>query len=55
MQQFGTPQEIYNSPSNLFVADFMGSPSMNFIQGKLVEQRRGRRHRAGYGRRRARR
>ena len=31
LQQFGTPGEIYNSPANMFVADFMGSPSMNLI------------------------
>lgn len=31
LQQLGTPQEIYNQPANMFVAGFMGSPSMNFI------------------------
>ncbi|OLU17271.1 MULTISPECIES: ABC transporter ATP-binding protein [unclassified Pseudomonas] len=31
IQQFGTPQQIYNDPSNLFVASFIGSPPMNFI------------------------
>ncbi|MEF1290914.1 ABC transporter ATP-binding protein [Vibrio sp. M260118] len=31
LQQLGTPQEIYNKPNNMFVAGFMGSPSMNFI------------------------
>ncbi|TWI52806.1 multiple sugar transport system ATP-binding protein [Pseudomonas duriflava] len=31
VQQFGTPQEIYNNPANLFVASFIGSPPMNFI------------------------
>jgi multiple sugar transport system ATP-binding protein len=31
LQQFGTPAEIYNSPSNIFVADFMGSPAMNLL------------------------
>ena len=35
LQQVGTPFEIYNNPSNLFVADFMGSPSMNLISGKV--------------------
>ena len=34
IQQIGTPAEIYNSPQNLFVADFMGSPSMNLIHAK---------------------
>jgi multiple sugar transport system ATP-binding protein len=38
VQQFGSPQEIYDSPSNLFVAGFIGAPPMNFIEGKLVEQ-----------------
>ena len=36
LQQVGTPFEIYNNPSNLFVADFMGSPSMNLISGKIA-------------------
>lgn len=31
VQQYGTPAEIYNDPSNMFVADFMGSPAMNLI------------------------
>ena len=31
VQQLGTPKEIYDSPANLFVATFMGSPSMNLI------------------------
>ncbi len=31
LQQSGTPAEIYNNPANLFVADFMGSPSMNLV------------------------
>jgi multiple sugar transport system ATP-binding protein len=38
VQQFGAPQEIYDSPANLFVAGFIGAPPMNFIQGKLVAQ-----------------
>jgi len=38
VQQFGAPQDIYDSPSNLFVAGFIGAPPMNFIEGKLVEQ-----------------
>jgi len=36
LQQVGSPNEIYNMPNNLFVADFMGSPAMNLIEGKLV-------------------
>jgi multiple sugar transport system ATP-binding protein len=30
-QQIGTPEELYNAPSNLFVAGFIGSPAMNFF------------------------
>ena len=42
LQQVGTPYEIYNRPANLFVADFMGSPSMNLLNGKVARaQRRG--------------
>jgi multiple sugar transport system ATP-binding protein len=37
VQQFGTPQEIYDNPANLFVAGFIGSPPMNFIHGTLSE------------------
>jgi multiple sugar transport system ATP-binding protein len=32
IEQIGTPMELYDSPVNLFVADFLGSPSMNFIE-----------------------
>ncbi|HWJ87240.1 MAG TPA: ABC transporter ATP-binding protein [Pelagibacterium sp.] len=35
IQQLDTPHEIYNRPVNLFVAGFIGSPSMNFIKGTL--------------------
>jgi multiple sugar transport system ATP-binding protein len=35
IMQLGTPDEIYNQPKNLYVADFIGSPSMNFIEGHL--------------------
>ena len=31
IEQLGTPQEVYERPASVFVADFMGSPSMNFI------------------------
>lgn len=31
IEQFGTPQEIYDKPATMFVADFIGSPSMNFL------------------------
>ena len=36
LQQVGTPQEVYNTPANLFVADFMGSPSMNLLEGLVA-------------------
>ena len=35
IQQLGTPDEIYNDPSNLFVAGFIGSPAMNLIHGGI--------------------
>ena len=31
VEQFGTPREIYDKPATMFVADFIGSPSMNFL------------------------
>ena len=31
VEQFGTPQEVYDNPATMFVADFIGSPSMNFL------------------------
>jgi len=36
IQQLGTPQELYEHPSNLFVAGFIGSPAMNFFPGAKV-------------------
>ena len=38
LQQIGTPQEVYNQPQTVFVAQFMGSPSMNLINGKVQTQ-----------------
>lgn len=38
IQQVDTPEVIYNLPANRFVASFVGSPPMNFIEGKLVER-----------------
>ncbi len=32
VEQFGTPQDIYDHPATMFVADFIGSPSMNFLE-----------------------
>jgi len=36
VQQIGTPQEIYDTPANTFVADFMGSPPMNLVPAKVT-------------------
>ncbi len=36
LQQIGTPQEIYKSPANRFVASFVGDPPMNFFSCQLV-------------------
>ncbi len=33
LQQYAPPLEMYNNPANLFVADFMGNPTINFIDG----------------------
>ncbi|ETP72940.1 ABC-type spermidine/putrescine transport system, ATPase component [Lachnospiraceae bacterium JC7] len=38
LQQYAAPLEVYNRPSNLFVADFVGNPSMNFIDAKGTQQ-----------------
>jgi len=35
LQQFDTPMNIYNEPANRFVAEFVGSPSMNFVEGRI--------------------
>jgi ABC-type sugar transport system ATPase subunit len=39
LQQVGTPDEIYRTPCNLFVARFVGSPAMNLLPGPLVGRR----------------
>ena len=36
LQQAGTPDELYSRPVNLFVAGFIGSPSMNFLTGRVT-------------------
>jgi multiple sugar transport system ATP-binding protein len=36
VEQIGTPLELYNWPANLFVAGFIGSPRMNFLDGEIV-------------------
>jgi multiple sugar transport system ATP-binding protein len=38
LQQAGTPQEVYDHPNNIFVAQFVGSPPMNLVQGKLQRE-----------------
>jgi multiple sugar transport system ATP-binding protein len=38
LQQLGTPYEVYNRPANTFVAGFMGSPRMNLVKARLVQQ-----------------
>jgi multiple sugar transport system ATP-binding protein len=37
MQQVGSPQQLYDTPDNLFVAGFIGSPAMNFMPGTVEE------------------
>ena len=38
VQQFGTPNDIYNHPANRFVAEFIGSPAMNMVDAQRVGQ-----------------
>ncbi|MET0438562.1 MAG: sn-glycerol-3-phosphate ABC transporter ATP-binding protein UgpC [Devosia sp.] len=38
IEQIGSPLEIYDNPSNSFVGGFIGSPSMNFIDGTVIEE-----------------
>ena len=38
IQQTGTPSEVYNRPQNLFVARFIGSPEMNFLEGEISDE-----------------
>ena len=37
IEQIGSPIELYEHPDNLFVAGFIGSPKMNFIEGEIVD------------------
>ena len=37
VQQIGTPQQVYDTPVNLFVAGFIGVPMMNFFEGEFVK------------------
>ncbi len=38
VQQVDTPMNLFNKPANQFVASFIGSPSMNFLEGKIVKE-----------------
>ena len=38
LQQFATPQEVYNRPTNVFVAGFVGNPPMNLLHGTLTHE-----------------
>ena len=37
IRQTGTPDEVYNRPADLFVANFVGTPGMNFVRGEIDE------------------
>ncbi len=39
IQQFDTPQKLYNEPANMFVAGFIGSPQMNFINAAVADDK----------------
>ena len=39
IEQLGTPIEIYNNPTSIFVAGFIGSPQMNFIEGEIKNKK----------------
>ena len=41
IQQIGTPQQVFDTPSNLFVAGFIGTPQMNFFNAKLQKAANG--------------
>ena len=41
IQQYAPPLEVYNNPTNLTVADFVGNPTMNFIKTKYIENKEG--------------
>ena len=41
IQQIGTPQEVFDHPANLFVAGFIGTPQMNFFDGRLEKDASG--------------
>ncbi len=37
IEQIGSPDEVYERPVSMYVADFIGSPSMNFLEGRVLE------------------
>jgi multiple sugar transport system ATP-binding protein len=39
IQQVGVPMDIYDNPENRFVAGFIGSPPMNFLEGTIIDER----------------
>jgi multiple sugar transport system ATP-binding protein len=39
LQQFAVPRMVYDRPANMFVASFMGSPSMNFLAAEIADER----------------
>lgn len=39
LEQVGTPKEVYERPKNMFVAGFIGSPPMNFLEGSIVKRK----------------
>ena len=41
LQQYQGPLDVYHHPANLFVADFVGTPSINFVEAKGVQQQDG--------------
>lgn len=40
IQQIDAPQKVYNSPTNKFVASFIGAPPMNFLEGRIIKKER---------------
>jgi multiple sugar transport system ATP-binding protein len=49
IQQTGTPMDLYRRPANMFVAGFIGSPAMNFVEGTVVAAEGGLAVRTGLG------
>jgi multiple sugar transport system ATP-binding protein len=38
IQQVGTPDEVYDQPSNMFVASFLGNPPINYLEGAIEDE-----------------